>query len=161
MGRARPARPDDLGRLAELAAEAVGEQQVGRGGAVWAAREGPQLPAGPALRAALDDDGALVLAGTYDDVVVGYAVAHTEPLRDGTTLAVVDAVYVEPPAREVGVGEALLEAVLTWADARGCRGVDALVLPGNRSAKNFFERFGLVARAILVHRPLHRGGEGA
>ena len=32
--------------------------------------------------------------------------------------------------------------------------IDALALPGNRAAKNFFERFGLTARAIVVHRSL-------
>jgi hypothetical protein len=32
--------------------------------------------------------------------------------------------------------------------------VDALVLPGHREGKNFFERFGLTARAIVVHREL-------
>jgi len=29
-----------------------------------------------------------------------------------------------------------------------------VVLPGNREGKNFFERFGLVARAIHVYRAL-------
>jgi hypothetical protein len=49
-----------------------------------------------------------------------------------------------------------MEAVLAWCDERGCFGVDALALPGNRETKNFFESFGLVARAIVVHRRLDR-----
>jgi hypothetical protein len=47
-----------------------------------------------------------------------------------------------------------MEAVLAWAGERGCVGVDALALPGSRETKNFFESFGLVARAIVVHRDL-------
>ena len=52
------------------------------------------------------------------------------------------------------VGEAMLELILPWAKENDCRGIDALVLPGMRESKNFFEMFGLVARAIVVHRPL-------
>ena len=37
---------------------------------------------------------------------------------------------------------------------QGCFGVDSLALPGDRHTKNFFESFGLVARAIIVHRSL-------
>ena len=40
----------------------------------------------------------------------------------------------------------------TGAAAQGCFGVDSLALPGDRHTKNFFESFGLVARAIVVHR---------
>jgi len=47
-----------------------------------------------------------------------------------------------------------MDLVLEWCDARGCRGVDSLALPGERATKNFFERYGLTARAIIVHRPL-------
>jgi hypothetical protein len=32
--------------------------------------------------------------------------------------------------------------------------VDSLALPGDRHTKNFFEAFGLVARAIVVHKTL-------
>ena len=51
-----------------------------------------------------------------------------------------------------------MDAVLAWAGEQGCVGVDALALPGDRATKNFFETFGLVARAIVVHRDLHAGG---
>ena len=58
----------------------------------------------------------------------------------------------------MGVGEAMMELVLAWCDERGCRGVDSLALPGDRETKNFFERFGLTARAIVVHRALRPDG---
>ncbi len=85
---------------------------------------------------------------------VGYAVGRVEVLRDGGRLAVVDELYVEPDAREVAVGEALMDDLLEWATAQGCFGIDALALPGNRATKNFFERYGLTARAIVVHKRL-------
>ena len=69
----------------------------------------------------------------------------------------VDDLYVEPEARGVGVGEAMMDARPRLGGERGCVGVDALALPGNRATKNFFETFGLVARAIVVHRRSARG----
>lgn len=100
------------------------------------------------------DPDILVLAGTIDDVVVGYAVIHLERLADGTTLGVIDDLYTELEARSVGVGECLMNALLAWCTERGCRGVDGMALPGDRHTKNFFEANGLVARAIVVHRAL-------
>ncbi|MGI9120835.1 MAG: GNAT family N-acetyltransferase [Acidimicrobiales bacterium] len=137
-----------------MAAHAVAEQVQARGGAVWAQRETRPLPALASLAQALQDPSQLVLAGTIDDVVLGYAVARLETLRDGQLLGVVSDLFVEPEARSVGVGEMLIDLVLDWCGQHRCRGVDALVLPGNRDTKNFFETFGFTARAIVVHRPL-------
>lgn len=151
---ARPATGEDVPRLAQLVAEAVAEQAEGRGGRIWSARETRALPADASLAALVADPDALVLAGTIDGTVVGYAVAVTEQLRTGDRLGVVTDVYVEEGARGVGVGEALLDQVVAWCEAAGCIGIDALALPGNRSTKNFFESFGFTARAIVVHRRL-------
>jgi GNAT superfamily N-acetyltransferase len=151
---ARLATLDDLDRLAELAAVAVPEQAGDRGGAIWSVREARELPADDTLRRDLLDDDTLVLAGTIDEVVVGYAVATTEVLRDGRQLGRITDLYVEAPARAVGVGECLADAVVAWCTAQGCSGIDALALPGNRETKNFFETFGFTARAIVVHRSL-------
>ena len=63
-------------------------------------------------------------------------------------------VFVDPRARDVGVGEALIGAATTWALASGCVGLDGLALPGDRHTKNLYERSGLTARLITVHRDL-------
>ncbi len=150
----RRAVEDDLAQLGALAATAVAEQVEARGGHVWSQREAPAIPAEGGLRAALEHPEALVLVGTIDDVVVGYAAARIETMRNGERLGVISDIFVLESAREVGVGEALLEAVLSWAVAQGCSGVDSTVLPGNRQTKNFFESAGFTARAIVVHRRL-------
>jgi GNAT superfamily N-acetyltransferase len=151
---ARPATAADLDRLVELSAAAVAEQVDERGGSVWAVREARAQPAAASFRHDLEDADCIVLAGTIDDAVLGYAAARTEVLRDGRVLGVLSDIYVEPEARAVGVGEVLVDAVLMWCTERGCSGVDGLALPGNRSTKNFFETFGFTARALIVHRPL-------
>jgi GNAT superfamily N-acetyltransferase len=146
---ARRAGPADEPVLAALDAEARAIVVVQRGGPLRLLREvaafDPQL---------LDRPDAIVVVGTIDDVVVGFAHAVGEALADGEELAVLGGLYVDPGAREVGVGEAMMDLVLGWCDERGTMGIDAVALPGDRATKNFFERFGLTARAIVVHRSL-------
>jgi GNAT superfamily N-acetyltransferase len=150
---ARAATIGDLHRLVELASEAVDEQRDARGGPVWSRREARRNPAA-SLAEALDDPGSLVVAGLLDDVITGYAVMRTERLDDGGLLAVVEDLYVESGARGIGLGEAMMDLLLEHATKLGCFGIDALALPGNRATKNFFETFGLTARALVVHRTL-------
>ena len=150
----RPATADDLPRLAELASLAIEELRPGRGGEVWARHMARQAPFEPLLAEQLADTDHRVLVGTVDDVVVGYGVACVEALPDGGRLGVVTDLYSEPEAREIGLGELMMEDLVGWCRERGCFGVDSLALPGDRHTKNFFESFGLVARALIVHRPL-------
>lgn len=144
----------ELVRLAELARGELGEE---RGGPMWQLLHGRPDPLPDTLTADLTEaatDHGVVLLGLWADAPAGYAAAHREQLGDGTSIAVVSDVYVEAGFRGVGLGDAMMTELIAWAAAHGCRGVDALALPGMRHSKNFFERFGLVARAILVHRDL-------
>jgi len=161
MEASRLAVPDDLDGVAELAREARAELRPTRGGDVWALREARPEPVESWLAEALADPDQLLLVGTVDEVVVGYACVHLETLRDGSLLAAIDDLFVTAEARAVGVGEVMMDQIVAWARERGCRGIDAFALPGNRPAKNFFETFGLVARGIVVHRALVDGDEVA
>ena len=150
MESARPAVVDDLETISALWATAAAELREERGGRLVLTREAAAL--NPTKR--FGETTSLVAAGLYDEVIVGFAVAHIEKLSDNSTLGVIEALYVEPGARAVGVGEALMSIIVDWAQRQGCSGVDALVLPGMRDSKNFFEAHGLTARAIVVHRDL-------
>ena len=158
MESARPAAGDDIDRILELSRAMRAELAGQRGGALWWRSHDPVEHHAPGLRALLDYDDDCLLVGRIDDHVVGYAIARRHRLPDGAHLAVVGELYVDPDAREVGVGEALVGGILAWAEARGCLGVDATALPGNRAAKNFFETHGFVARSLTMHRPLPSGG---
>jgi len=151
---ARPATEDDLLELVRLDRAARDHLAPLRGGELhllWSVR--PE-PARATLAEDIEDPDRCVVVGCVDSAVLGYAVATAVVLRDGTEVAEVGELFVEPSARGVGVGEALMEAILAWATSRGCIGIDARALPGDRATKNFFESFGLVARAISVHRDL-------
>jgi ribosomal protein S18 acetylase RimI-like enzyme len=150
----RGAAAADLPEITALARAAVLELEPTRGGDLWALRHHRSEPIEAGLSVAIADASVRTIVGTIDEVVVGYAICHTEVLGDGSILAVVDDLYVDAEARGVAVGETMMNELVDWARGQGARGIDALVLPGNRPAKNFFESFGVVARAILVHREL-------
>jgi GNAT superfamily N-acetyltransferase len=160
MEEARSATASDLPRLAELARAAIAELAPMRGGAVWRAREARPEPLEETLVAALADPCVRLVAGTIDDVVVGYAVVHLEDLRDGSRLGVVDEIYVEEEARGVGLGEAMMADLVAWCVDQGCFGMDAMALPGHRSAKNFFEESGFTARKLVMYHSLDGAGAG-
>jgi GNAT superfamily N-acetyltransferase len=132
----------------------VDELRQGRGGEVWARTQARRPPYLEGFTADLASPVHRVLVGTIDDTILGYGAAHLHELADGTRIGVVSDLYVEPGARGVGIGEAMMDDLVAWCTETGCTGVDSLALPGDRHTKNFFESFGLVARAILVHKAL-------
>ncbi len=143
----------DLTRLSRQAIAELGAQE--RGGAVFAAREARPEPVDVGLVRALQDPDCAVVVGAVDEVAVGMASGRVEKLRDGRLLGVLDDLYVDPQARGVGVGEAMMNELLPWFAAHGCSGVDAVALPGMRATKNFFEECGFTARLLVMH---HRFG---
>ena len=69
-------------------------------------------------------------------------------------IARVDQVYVTPEARELGFGDALLDAATAIAVEAGAHVIEGEALPGDRDTKNLYERAGITARLITVSRPL-------
>jgi GNAT superfamily N-acetyltransferase len=149
----RTATHDDRSRLFELSGELVSAVTSQRGGEFLVE---PLLgePAGTGLGdrlvALLDRPDALVLLGTLEGVVVGLAVSVIGEARRARFAGC----FVEEGARGVGVGRLLLEGSLAWMTEHDCTGVDGLALPGDRTAKSFYESAGFKARALTMHRPL-------
>ena len=146
MERARPARPDDTPACRELLARALGAARSARGGEALAGTADVDelldrwMAAGPA---------STVYVGEFHDVVVGLAVA-TASGPSGR----IECCYVEEAARGVGVGTALMESMVAWCTAQGCRDIDALALPGDRLTKQRLEAAGFSARLLVLNRPL-------
>jgi ribosomal protein S18 acetylase RimI-like enzyme len=151
MEHARAASADDIGEIARLAHLLLDELEPTRGGAIWARRERRDGPYDTAYGDLLDRDDTFVVVGTVHDVVVGFGVVLLEPLRDGGVLGVITDLFVHPEARSVGVGEAMVGSIAAFCAEHDCVGIDALVLPGHRAAKNFFEESGFTARALVMH----------
>lgn len=151
---ARAATDDDLAALAQLADEAIAELSPHRGGEVWRRQQARTAPVSLSLAEDVRAPSTQVVVGTIDETVVGYGVVRIEDLTDGGRLGVISDFFTVEGARGVSVGEEMMNLMLDWCREQGCFGVDSIALPGDRHTKNFFESFGLVARAIVVHRSL-------
>ena len=152
----RAAQAADIPRIAELARAAIDELAPMRGGAVWKAREARAEPIEEGLEDLLDHPDTRMVVATIDGVIVGYAVARIEYLADGTVLGVIDDIFVEDGARQVGLGELMIGDLTAWCDERKCIGIDAMALPGHRATKNFFEESGFTARQLIMHHRFER-----
>lgn len=153
---ARLAEYDDVPRFVEIATEHSKHLVDERGGELMLKEDGPSGPdvyAGE-LADAIGSPTSVVVAGSYDDVVFGFGRMEFVDLNGESLLARIREFVVAEPARKVGIGEAMMDLLLQQAESRGCFGVDAMALPGDRETKNFFESFGLKARKLIVHRSL-------
>lgn len=157
MESARPASPDELPRCVELltaAREEVARQRGGLrllGGRPDGRSDGGGADEADALASWAEQPGHVLLAGLFDGAVVGIGAATAGERSEG--VGRIEACFVEPGARRVGVGAALLGALLDWLAGRGCVDVDAVALPGDRSTKQLLESAGFKARLLVLHRP--------
>ena len=119
-----------------------------RGGELWLERHPAQSPDWDSVAA------GCVLVATLDEVVVGY-LRHEHV--DGV-LHVHD-VYVHPQARELGFGDALLDAAIEVGRRESAHRIEAEALPGDRDTKNLYERAGITAKRITVSSRLDDLGE--
>lgn len=148
MIEAREASEADSEVLVTLAEMARDEARPERGGELLLVHDNEDLAAVARLEQAAGT-GHLSVVGLIDDVVVGYALAQQHE-RGGIRSVMIDELFVHVEARGVGVGAAMLSEVQGWARAHGCDVIESQVLPGNRAAKNFFERVGMVTRKMQV-----------
>jgi GNAT superfamily N-acetyltransferase len=164
---ARPATSDDRPAISDLMAEARASiAGIARGGSMWQLHDADRRSNDSQLDSLLSAAAAeksVLLAGTLDGFVVGYAIVWRDDLADGRYSARVSDLWVTEEGRSVGVGAALIAAVVEWASAKRCIGIDAWALPGERETKNFFEAAGFTARMLVVHHSLGAspGGEAS
>jgi GNAT superfamily N-acetyltransferase len=149
----RIAGPGDLADVVRMLSNWVDTTPAARAGHLFGF---PRRRAEPDLRvqAALTAPDQRVFVGTLDNITVGFALVRIDDSMPGGRLAVVDELFVEPEAREVGLGEALLDSCVKWASECGCSGIEVDALPGARSAKNLAERSGFTARRLTMHRKI-------
>ncbi len=141
----RPATAADATVLRELERSARSQLVDQRGGAQLLAEEA----AIGEWHEVLADPSHHVFVATLDGHVLGYLELVVDAHR-----AVVRQVYVDPEARELGLGDALLGAAMEAGRAAGCRALEGAALPGDRATKNLYERAGIVARKIIVSKQL-------
>ena len=106
------------------------------------------------LRQRLHDPDAGTLVGGFDDHVLGVLLLDRRQVAEGRAIARITFVFVEPEARHIGIGEALIDAVVAWARAAGAprhrRHRPARRPPHQEPLR----AFGLKARALVTYRAL-------
>jgi GNAT superfamily N-acetyltransferase len=111
------------------------------------------------LATQITPDERAVVVGLIDDVPVGIAYAALRRIG-GSRVAGLELLFVEPPARGIGVADAMLEVVLERCASWGVTAIDAPALPGDRAAKSFFEAHGFKARLLVMQRDQAPAGNG-
>ncbi|MER6217463.1 GNAT family N-acetyltransferase [Streptomyces sp. NPDC001674] len=138
--RIRPARPEDLPRLAELIHAHVAYEKAAPRPADLAGRLGPRLFA----------EGArlwVLLAETPDGTVAGYAACSEEfAFWDASPYLHMDCLYLAEEARGHGLGAALMAGVAALARERGLGHVEWQTPDWNEGAIRFYDRLGAGSR---------------
>lgn len=152
----RAATTNDIPLLIDLYKTALDEQIALR--EAWSVAEGLSEPIDRAMSDLLDDPDSYFAVGQIDGSVFGFIWARIEPLlpqAGGEKIGVVRLVFVDSEARAVGIGEAMLDGALQAMRGSGVCRFDAIVSPGHRLAKNFFESAGFSARRITMYHRDH------
>jgi ribosomal protein S18 acetylase RimI-like enzyme len=111
----------------------------------------------PALRRLLDDQriGSMLIARDAESgAPVGYALATFGfDIEFGGRDAFITEIFVAPPARRRGVGQALLDAVVGRLSSEGIEAIHLMVRPDNDRARALYERLGFrVSSRLLMTR---------
>ena len=78
-------------------------------------------------------------------------VMHLVPSKDR---GIITHAFVEAEARELGLGDTMVEVAIATVREAGLAGIEAVALPGDRETKNLYERAGLTARKLTVYKSL-------
>ena len=100
---------------------------------------------------AIASDTNVVLVALSSMSIVGYAKGDID---DKGAICLVSHVFVDPQARQLGIGAGLVGEIARVAKAKGCQTLDAVALPGDRKMKNLYERIGMPARLLIASKNL-------
>jgi GNAT superfamily N-acetyltransferase len=150
---ARLAGSDDLSVLEQMYTRCAAEQVEIR--SIWPYADGLPEPISESFGARVAQPDTIVVVGGIDGIPLGFLVGYEEPLlepKGDRKIGVVHLIFTDLEARGVGIGAAMLQVAIERFRDRGIDLFDALVSPGHRMAKNFFESNGFKARSITMHR---------
>ena len=146
MYRLRPSRDADLRRIHEIYAHAV------RTGVATFEIEPPDVAEMTRRRADVLARGLPYLAAEVEGgEVAGYAYAAPYRSRPGYRFTVEDSIYLDPRWQRMGIGQALLEALIEGCRAAGYRRMIAVIGGGrdNAASLRLHARCGFTEAGVL------------
>ena len=156
---ARLAGPEDVDILVDLYRRLEAEMVAIH--PMWPRSDGLDEPVKQSFLDRIADDGARVYLGEVDGYPFGFIYGRSERILSHeaeTRVVAIRLVFVDEPARQVGVGEIMRDTLMEEFRGLGHHLFDAHVLPGHRLVKNFFEAGGFSARSIVMHHNDRPGG---
>jgi RimJ/RimL family protein N-acetyltransferase len=150
----RPARPGDASALVALA-EAVGSEPEG-----WLISESRWRSVADErryLKAVRNHPDAAVFVAEREGEIVGRLSISRDPHPASRHVADLG-LMVAAAARRQGVGTALLDQAVTWAQGAGVHKLELHVFPHNAPAIQLYERFGFVREGYRKQQ--YRRGSG-
>ncbi len=98
------------------------------------------------------------LAKTGTGECIGYCVSSIDCDQTGE----VDSIFVQPPFRNQGIGDALMERAMRWMDGVGTQSRILEVAWGNQQVWSFYERLGFLPRSVrFVQKPSNQRADTA
>jgi GNAT superfamily N-acetyltransferase len=153
---ARRAQIADAAEIATLASDYAEALQGARGGEGLVGRVRWLTNLDDVADAIATGVGSALVVGLFDGVVAGFAHAVVSSGGgDDDTSVEIDAMYIDPPLRRVGIGEAMIGEVARYAHEQGASSIDVVTLPGDGATKSFLEASGFRARLLVMHRREH------
>ena len=148
MFTVRSASEEDVMAIVELAKEARSEIAQFRGHEhlleVWTLTD-------QQWATAITSNKNIVLVALSSMSIVAYAKGDID---DKGAICLVSHVFVDPQARQLGIGAGLVGEIARVAKSKGCQTLDAVALPGDRKMKNLYERIGMPARLLIASKNL-------
>lgn len=149
---ARRAQVADAGQIAALATDYARALEDARGGEALVGQVRRLCDVDLVAREIASGIGSALVVGLFDEIVAGFAHAVVRRDDDSDAHIQVDAIYIDPPLRRVGVGEAMLGEVARYAGEQHASSIDVVALPGDGATKSFLEATGFRARLLVMHR---------
>ena len=106
-----------------------------------------------AFKEFIGDSQKAIVIGENDNCPLGYMLIELVSIDDKFATNIHE-VFVDANAREVGIGEAIMDFTIDWSRTNGAAHIMGRAFPGNRATKNYFERFRITARLIQVFKEL-------
>jgi ribosomal protein S18 acetylase RimI-like enzyme len=151
---ARRAVVGDAVDVTTLAADYLVALTGARGGEALAPRVRPLADVGVVESLVASSPGLIV--GLYEGVVAGFAHAIVREDSEEDRRVEVEAMYIDPQFRRVGVGEAMIGEVARFASEVDTSTIDVVTLPGDGATKSFLEATGFRARQLVMRRSTSR-----
>jgi ribosomal protein S18 acetylase RimI-like enzyme len=149
---ARRALAADAPEIAGLAADYLAALGSARGGDALVRGIRPFANSDAVAALIADEAAGALIVGSYDGATAGFAFAKSHGESDGPPRIEVEAMYIDPPFRRLGVGEAMIDEVTRYAAERGAKAIDVVALPGDGATKSFLEATGFRARLLVMRR---------